>query len=152
MSVTLDQVPDWKPDKLASASGFNTVKRAVQAQRRSLLAQGIMDSTGTYSAALRANETAGRQFRFKSIADDHIVCRTWDGATEGGADVLVAKPPVLRGDGETRTVNGEDQDVFPPYAVNDLIYAIKPRGGTGLSSVLWQDINVDARRWSAVCT
>jgi len=37
-----------------------------------------------------------QRFRVKSCGDDHLVCRTWDGTTEGGTDVKVAKAYKLR--------------------------------------------------------
>lgn len=37
-----------------------------------------------------------RQFRLKSVANDHLVCRTFDGTTEGDSDILIAKPFDLR--------------------------------------------------------
>ena len=35
-------------------------------------------------------------YRLKSVGGDYLTCRTWDGATEGGADVYVAKVHKLR--------------------------------------------------------
>ncbi len=35
-------------------------------------------------------------YRFKEHAGDYIVCRTWDGTTEGDADINIAKPSLLR--------------------------------------------------------
>lgn len=43
--------------------------------------------------------SATAQFRLTQSADafpDHLVCRTWDGETQGDEDVLVAKPWDLR--------------------------------------------------------
>jgi len=37
-----------------------------------------------------------KQFRVKSVQNDHLVCREFDGTTEGASDVLVAKPFNLR--------------------------------------------------------
>lgn len=50
-----------------------------------------------------------KRYVVKSVSDDHLVCRTWDGVTEGAADVKVAKPFILRKTpfhGKTLTVNG----------------------------------------------
>lgn len=49
------------------------------------------------------------RLRVKSVNDDHLVCRTWDGTTEGTTDINVAKPYVLRKTpyhGKTITFNG----------------------------------------------
>lgn len=53
-----------------------------------------------------------RMFRVQSHSDagDHLVCRTWDGETEGDEDILVLKPWDLRKtvwDGRFHTINGE---------------------------------------------
>lgn len=43
----------------------------------------------------------------KSVSDDHLVCRLWDGFTEGTVDIKVAKPWDLRKKpfhGKTRTI------------------------------------------------
>lgn len=104
--------------------------------------------------------------RFKltqSAADfpDHLVCRTWDGTTEGETNILVAKPWELRQtsyggqteDGVTyqyatpilrtaskphpsipgRTIS-EEQMILPPYVVNGALFAESPiERGTGVT-------------------
>lgn len=45
----------------------------------------------------------------KSVSDDHLICRLWDGFTEGTVDIKVAKPYILRKTpfhSKTLTVNG----------------------------------------------
>ena len=37
-----------------------------------------------------------KQYRVKSVADDHLVCREFNGTSESGGDVLIAKPFNLR--------------------------------------------------------
>jgi hypothetical protein len=93
------------------------------------------------------------QLRYKSMQADYIVCRTWDGATEGSTDINIAKPYLLRASAftspatlertvagitctlsawnstnQTRTVassNGTGTErVSPMYVANDLIYAV----------------------------
>lgn len=95
------------------------------------------------------------QFRVKSIDNDHLVCRLWDGETQGTADIRVAKPYELRVtpfnlktiDGfsyvypsvsyertvtDTSDSSTEDQVIVPEYRlpVDDyegcIIYAITP--------------------------
>ncbi len=124
---------------------------------------------------------AAQQLRYKSMQDDHIVCRSWNGTTEGDTDILVAKPYYLRlspfdgttnasgwlltyinGQARTASKSGEtdvSQSIDPPYAVNDLIYAIAPSGGTAVTvsaspddiNVSLLDLNADARRWAYDC-
>lgn len=102
-----------------------------------------------------------RQFRLRAVNHDHLVCRTWNGTSEGSADILVAKPHGLRKspyDGKTiggksyaytgfqaRTVTqsspsaNENQIIIPTYQVavtnygGDLIYATQPTGGTAVT-------------------
>lgn len=50
-----------------------------------------------------------QRFVVKSVSDDHLVCRLWDGFTEGTVDIKVAKPWDLRKKpfhGKTRTIDG----------------------------------------------
>jgi hypothetical protein len=67
---------------------------------------------------------------------------------------LVAKPPKIRGDLATRTVNGEAQIIIPVYTLGDLIFAEKGwDGGTGATDaaglpVDYLDTNPDGRYWA----
>lgn len=48
-----------------------------------------------------------QRYVVKSVSDDHLVCRAWDGVTEGTVDIKVAKPWDLRKKpfhGKTRTI------------------------------------------------
>lgn len=38
----------------------------------------------------------GTRYRVKAVYSTYLVCRTWDGTTEGTSDVYIAKPPHLR--------------------------------------------------------
>ena len=99
--------------------------------------------------------------------NDYLVCRTWDGTTEGDVDIDVAKPFQLRHivanyDGLTtltttdaQTVTAGDGVTTETWAVNLAyfvdceIYAVKvPKGGTGdATATEWMDLNVDGRKW-----
>lgn len=49
------------------------------------------------------------RLRVKSVSDDYLICRTWDGTNEGTSDIYVAKPYTLRKTpyhGKTITFNG----------------------------------------------
>ena len=53
----------------------------------------------------------------------------------------------------TATIGGvfgfvERQVIIPNYQVGDLIYATEPEGGTGVTGITWQDLNVDGRAWA----
>lgn len=65
---------------------FSAEKVVIQVKKRDL------DSTNGTSTG-----GGSKRYRIKSYAQDHYVCRTWDGTTEGSTDVLVAKPKALRG-------------------------------------------------------
>jgi hypothetical protein len=117
-----------------------------------------------------------KRYRVKSVAANYLVCRTWDGAAEGGADVKVAKPPELRHvasevvEGVTisytyqsRANNLDGQRlagaagfatqteiVIPVWRVNSEIWAMKPAGGTGVTEAAWLDLNVAGRMWCQV--
>lgn len=119
-----------------------------------------------------------KQFKITSIANsDYLVCRTWDGTTLGDADVNVAKPYTLRqGPFHGKTLNGiaysyltsqrrslthatlasatSEEVVTPPYAVDDQILAVEPKGGptggyvtSSLAAATWEDTNSLGRVW-----
>jgi len=108
------------------------------------------------------------RFRYKSMSGDYLVCRTWDGTTEGDTDVKVAKPYLLResttrtgytynytGDQartSTKTSDGstEDQVIVPAYVEDDEIWATKADTGVtvGGVDVTYIDLNLDARAWA----
>lgn len=59
---------------------------------------------------------------------------------------VVAKPPNLRGASGTRTVNGEAQEILPPYAIGDKVYVMVCTHE--VPGAVAMDINVDARAWA----
>jgi hypothetical protein len=94
-----------------------------------------------------AEADAVTTLRVKEIFSAYLRCRTWDGSSEGGSDILVAKPTVL----QTTPNWGEDNEahrVDPPYAVDGLIWAAEV-GFTGVAGKTWIDLNVEARVWLA---
>lgn len=106
-------------------------------------------------------------YRIKSVQSDYLTCRTWDGTTEGGSDVYVARSfrcrnPASDDDADytygsptervaTSGTMSENQKITPPYAVNDLVFAIRSDftgvtvSGTALTLI---EIN-DGRAWAA---
>jgi len=108
--------------------------------------------------------TTARRLLLKSVSDDYLVCRAWDGTTEGSSAIYVAKPFLLQRtphDGVsrhgytagnyaayaiTRTVTRdsdaetEDQIIVPNYQVGsgsydgDEVYALLCK--TGISADL----------------
>lgn len=80
--------------------------------------------------------------KIKSVSTAYLTCRSWDGTTEGGTDVLVAKPPALR------AAPSRDAAVLldPPYEAGDVIYAAAA-DYSGVSGCDLVDLNVDARQW-----
>jgi len=136
-----------------SASQLNAVAEAV---RRIL--GGVQPPRQV--AGRGRNLVALRQFKVQSLQTDYLICREWDGYTEGDADVRVALPWLLRRtphdgaaarasitytytDNETRTAdNGastETQVIIPSYVASDIIYA--ERGIFGGTSLNFTDSN-----------
>lgn len=119
-----------------------------------------------------------QRFKITSVSDDWVVCRKVDKdeAEVSTTDYKVMRPIKLRGDqalpssykegtlaqsgSQNRTfdqsISGTDytvtQEIYPPYAADDLIYgANKIIGGTeddgaGIE-MEWIDLNVDGRHW-----
>lgn len=124
----------------------------------------------------RLNDLAGRRFKVTAIHGDYLTCRTWDGATQGNADVLVARPwDLQRTPFDGQTVNGvtytftsdversatdgvttEVHVVTPPYFVGCEIRAFMHIQSSGLTvgsvTVYWEDINVAGRAWAVKAT
>jgi hypothetical protein len=107
-----------------------------------------------------------QRFQIRIVLQNYLICRTWDGVTQGSTDVLVARPKNLRTTGNVnqRTISvtpdgggaaiSAVESITPVYAANDEIYACEPTGGTSLTNgnppheaVTWLDLNVDARTW-----
>lgn len=94
-------------------------------------------------------------FKLKSVEDDYLVCREWDGENEGSDDIYIAKNPEIRCSLEAKEIYGventytyevdpadpdelnkirtatdgsttEEQRVVPPWTLDELIYGIGP--------------------------
>lgn len=106
-------------------------------------------------------------YRFKSMGDDVINCKLWDGTNELGSLVEVNKPWKLRftvtaetvdtvpitydahsAANQTRDahvgVDSETQVIVPRYLVNDIVYAVDDPLDPGVKI----DINIDGRAWA----
>lgn len=165
----LPAIPRWRRGEPISARKLNTAVDAINRVGRSIgqpyqvIRQPVPTSGGSTT-----------QMRYKSMGQDHIVCRTWDGLEEGSDDINVAKPFKLRRTPfDNETYNGidyvyssntervastdddeETQIIHDEYVEDDIIYATQPVGGTGVldngeegEDVLWLDTNADARCW-----
>lgn len=118
-----------------------------------------------------------RRFRLKSVAGNYLVCRSWDGTTEGADDEYIAKPFKLRTNVTTEILDGitftysynannvqrtatstditEVQVITPRYIVNDEIFAFEAETGlqtvptppTAAEDITLIDQNLDARAW-----
>lgn len=128
----------------------------------------------------RRGQTSGLHlaaFVVKSVGDDHLGCKHWDGTTEGDDTINVAKPYLLRRtpfDGNTvagatyayssaiaRTVTigvvVESQEIVPVYQGasgsygGDIIYAASGVQHEPTDDddaiVVWVDLNLDGRSW-----
>jgi hypothetical protein len=160
-------------------------RRMAQAARahRIRTGPGIKATRTTSGIILRGAGGGGRTelslYRFKSMEDDWLVCRTWDGKNEGGKDILIAKPTKLQFSIDKETIDGvevdysdydtdaqtrvassgvapnvtqETQVIVPRYLMDDLIYVM------GAKTLVLDDndrdlglidMNLDARAWAA---
>jgi hypothetical protein len=121
------------------ATDFNTFQQSPT--------DSFIQSTHKHSRGeVVATCTITQRFLYKSIQDDYLVCRTWNGTTEGDEDVKIARPWLLRRSPRDSTfvahdltagspfpyirkaIKGfavESQRLVPGYVVNDEIYATK---------------------------
>jgi hypothetical protein len=106
---------------------------------------------------------------------DWIKVLTWDGATEGTTEIVVAKPYLLRrsitswngisytytSDSErtaTKSPDSETQVIVPAYVADDILYIVRvSQFGTDVDDpdgnpVYWLDLNVDGRAWAKKAT
>lgn len=112
----------------------------------------------------------------REVKDDYLVCRSWDGETEGDTDIYVAKSPKLRNSVTEETLDGTDytytysasfvervstntdddttetQKIVPRWIVGDEVFAI--RTPTSIQTedaddISLLDLNVDGRAWAA---
>lgn len=175
--IVLSEVadPDYSvklyPDGLDGAAGDTVTARAMDGAKPEADVEVMCSrvSGQWYLQYSGSAESTSKQFRVKSVYADLLVCRTWDGADEGGEDVLVAKPYLLRRspfDGQTRDgisyaytshfertatldEETEDQVIVPSYVEDDLIYGISNiEGGTNVTNAEFLDINADGRAWA----
>lgn len=156
-----ESLPRWRPREPVAARKLDIPNRVLERQQQPLASVG--------QRAPDAASLTIALFRYKSMEDDHVVCRTWDGTNEGETDVKVAKPYLLRSsvtsrdgitytytDAENRTAdNGsatETQVIVPSYVADDLIFAARVARGVDVSvedvPLLWLDLNVDGRAWA----
>lgn len=112
------------------------------------------------------------RLRVKSVGDDYLVCRRWDGTEEDDTDLSVAKPWLLRRSTartgytysyssnttrvSTKTADSttENQTITPSWLVNDEIWAVSCQTGVTVSGedLRYQDLNLDARAWAKVAS
>ncbi len=79
--------------------------------------------------------------------DDYVTCKEWTGSAVTGSAVNVAKPFNLRI--AQKPTGGTGTHVCDrPYTAGEIILAVEPTGGTGVTDVTFEDINVDAREWA----
>lgn len=146
------------------AAWLNKLRRSVLARtpRPGIGYKLIETTTGYCQQIIPGNGGIGiSRLLFKEMQDDYIVCRSWDGTTEGTADIFVAKPPKLRNSVTEETLDGidfeytytvtgadafvartstnqdddttETQKVVPRYILDDEIFAIP--ASTGIETV-----------------
>jgi hypothetical protein len=118
-----------------------------------------------------------QQFVITGVDGDYVTAHTLRDGHEGAQTIYIAKPYLLRRtpfDGLSRSgitytysshvtrqaddgSSTEDQVVVPGYVAGDVIYAVRPIGGTGVTrpdgsggtyDVTWLDLNCDGRAWA----
>jgi len=120
-----------------------------------------------------AGGAAASPFRIKEIWENVLVCRTWDGTSDGDTNIYVAKPYLLQQveshypwiDGSSLTsVNTQEITVEVssieytwrvtlPYAVNEVIWATPYTLGDIMvttTEVVWMDDNRNGHAWGEV--
>ena len=175
--------PEFKAGQTQiSARDLNWMSRAIVNILKGLMPLGMSDpGNGTFTANPVIPSLGGSKIvlvKVTSVQGDYLVCRTWDGATLGSADIIVAKPYTLRVtpfDGQTIGgvtyanifVDGSQRSattaagtelhrVFAAYAVGDSILAARvgPQADIVVADIAaeWIDLNVDARQFMYVST
>lgn len=137
----------------------------------------IRARAGTNGIALQVLQSSGpiTVWRFKSMETEFIICRSWNGETEGSTDVKIAKPSKLRFSIVLETIDGSDvnydgydltaqtrnasdgtnsetQVIVPRYLVDDLIFACRANSlatDEDEHKIGLMDMNVDGRAWAA---
>lgn len=74
---------------------LNQLRDVVQAWRISRVIGGHVEGNTIVIDDWRGGKMP-RLMRLKSVTDDYVVCRTWDGTNESSGDIAVAKPKKLR--------------------------------------------------------
>ena len=153
-------------NKAPTADDYNTLRHAVIAPNRGV------NSPRQTPMMLLSNQPV--QMVITDEAGDYLICDSWDGATQGGEQFIVAKPYLLQQstlDGQTdaqgnsyaftgidavTVTNGtdtEDWEVTMDYNIGDLIYAAGSiRGGIDCPTAAadYIDLNIDGRAWAKV--
>ena len=155
-------------DDIITAESENALRRDVRGLQNQVF--------GTFGTGLFVPASLVA-FRYKGTSGDVIVARRiiYPAGTEASVDSHIAKPYLHRPSITTRgdhtytytsdyeriddlLGNLETQELTPSYEVNDLVYAARVVGytgvefdaGAGLAPVQWLQMNIDGRAWAAV--
>jgi hypothetical protein len=156
-------------NKLLRAAKASRVSNGIGYKTRIGSDGTILEVDAGGKAAGTSSPSSVKMHRVYSFQPDYLVCREWDGVTLGSADVLIAKPPILRNvssatiDGTTVTYTydastlirsasvvgftPETHVIVPRYKVGDIIFAGQSVNGTNTNATL-VDLNVDGRAWA----
>jgi hypothetical protein len=155
-----------KGDKRIGSAGFwNKLIRSANAFRSLRVVRGAYDAfvIGDENAVLSLSDAQAEPgeeppggagvhcYRLKSVSDNYLTCRSWDGSNDGTTDIYIAKVHKLRNSITQEVIEGVTYDytyatgpdslnkyriskvsgveverhvVTPEWIVNDLIYAI----------------------------
>jgi len=161
MAKQAPDIPSFVKGKGLLASQLNELAALIPTLLTGGNGISIIKSGGRFIIGLDptapVNVGVHKAFRVKSVEVDYLICRTWNGKTEGSIDVKIALPPLLRRSPFDLTVAGrdgftyvylsntertstktadattEEQEIIPRYVVNDIIIAVKSvAGSTGV--------------------
>src|SRR5438552_15923557 len=167
------RLPEFRKGKdgpqIFSAGVMNVLSRTLRALTNPQIVRGEKDEavltdsnfvlTLARSADGSGSGSVARMYRLKSVQDDYVTVRSWNGADEGSQDIQLAKEYKLRCSltGETifgithtysyatgpdslnkqRTnndgTNTETEIIVPPWTLNEIVFALPVRTDVLLS-------------------
>ena len=145
----------------------------IEASQWNLIRSAILSILGEFPGLGQTLDghlpSSADMFRIKSSNGDYWTCRRYDGTDEGDTDYLIAKPFELRpsvtalgtqtysysADNARAATDGpdsEDQEVIPPWVVNESVIWAAFADNVGVTSdagarIDWIDLNTAARAW-----
>lgn len=156
MNIPLFQAGKHGPS-IWSAGTMNVLVRTLRALTNTQIIWGEKDEAkltdGNFLLMLSRASASGQQlqmFKLKSVQDDYVTCRTWDGSNEGAVDTYLAKEYKIQCSLEGETIfgtahtytyddgpdannvlrtnddgsNNETEIVVPPWCVDEIVFGL----------------------------